>query len=211
VQVLDSKEVANHVVPESCASHREVRREALTGVRIDQPLSHDRPLILGADVVTMTEGNMGECAIASTRSTRRGHRPWQVRMLLVREPGDLGSDQPPRRLARILAILVSVHFVGLRWTLPNHLNKLQSACIGPCTNPWSQAPTQGIWLYTRQKMHRNQDRPNRCVRGGEPSRSQNIGKPRRGAPCRSQRPRLFGILRNPERIPGQPQVRLDLS
>jgi RNA-directed DNA polymerase len=85
VQVPDSKEVANHVVPESCASHREVRREALTGVRIGQPLSHDRPLILGADVVTMTEGNMVECAIASTRSARRGRRTWHVRTLLARD------------------------------------------------------------------------------------------------------------------------------
>jgi hypothetical protein len=44
VQVPDNKDVANHVVPESCTAHREVRREALTGVRIGQPLSHDRSL-----------------------------------------------------------------------------------------------------------------------------------------------------------------------
>jgi hypothetical protein len=44
VQVPDSKDVASHVVPESCAAHREVRREALTGVRIGQPLSRDRCL-----------------------------------------------------------------------------------------------------------------------------------------------------------------------
>jgi hypothetical protein len=42
VQVPDSKEVANHAVPESCAVHREVWREALTGVRIGQPLSRER-------------------------------------------------------------------------------------------------------------------------------------------------------------------------
>ena len=44
MQVPDSKDVASHVVPESCATHREVRREALTGVRIGQPLSRDRCL-----------------------------------------------------------------------------------------------------------------------------------------------------------------------
>lgn len=44
MQVPDNKDVANHVVPESCAAHREVRREALTGVRIGQQLSHDRSL-----------------------------------------------------------------------------------------------------------------------------------------------------------------------
>jgi len=38
VQVPDNKDLANRVVPESCVAHREVRREALTGVRIGQPL-----------------------------------------------------------------------------------------------------------------------------------------------------------------------------
>ena len=41
VKVPDIKEVAIHVVPESCAVHREVRGEALTGVRVGQPLSHE--------------------------------------------------------------------------------------------------------------------------------------------------------------------------
>jgi glyoxylase-like metal-dependent hydrolase (beta-lactamase superfamily II) len=42
VQVPHSKGVANHVVPESCAGHREVHSEALTGVRAGQPLSRVR-------------------------------------------------------------------------------------------------------------------------------------------------------------------------
>ena len=41
MQVPDSEEVAIHVVPESCAAHREVCGEALTGVRVGQPLSHE--------------------------------------------------------------------------------------------------------------------------------------------------------------------------
>ena len=41
VQVLHNKDIANHVVPESCTAHREVRREALTGVHIGQPLSRE--------------------------------------------------------------------------------------------------------------------------------------------------------------------------
>ena len=41
MQVPHSKGVANHVVPESCAGHREVHGEALTGVRAGQPLSHE--------------------------------------------------------------------------------------------------------------------------------------------------------------------------
>jgi hypothetical protein len=94
VQVPDNKDVANHVVPESCAAHREVQREALTGVRIGQPLSRDRNEIPGADAVHTAEGNTTVRAIASAQTTRRGLRPWHVRTLLVREPGDLGSDQP---------------------------------------------------------------------------------------------------------------------
>ena len=93
MQVTDSKEVANRDVPESCAAHREVRREALTGVRIGQPLSRDRKLIPGADAVSKAEGNTTGCVIASTPPTRRGRRPWHVRTLLVREPGDLQFDR----------------------------------------------------------------------------------------------------------------------
>ncbi len=95
MQVPDCKDPANRVVPESCAAYREIRREALTGVRIGQPLSHDRVDIPGADAVQVAEGNTSERAIASAWMTRRGRRPWHVRTLLVREPGDLGFDQPP--------------------------------------------------------------------------------------------------------------------
>jgi len=41
VRVPDNQDVASHVVPESCAVHREVHGEALTGVRAGQPLSHE--------------------------------------------------------------------------------------------------------------------------------------------------------------------------
>jgi hypothetical protein len=39
VRVPDGEGVANHTVPESCAGCREAPREALTGVRVGQPLS----------------------------------------------------------------------------------------------------------------------------------------------------------------------------
>lgn len=92
MQVPDSKEVATHAVPESCAGHREVQREALTGVRTGQPLSRDSN-IPGADAVQKAEGNTDGRALASARTTRRGHRPWHVRTLLVRtrEISDLTS------------------------------------------------------------------------------------------------------------------------
>ncbi len=93
MKVPHNKEAANHVVPESCVLYREVQGEALAGVRIGQPWSHDSSLILGAHAVDSAEGNMTERAIASALATWRGLRPWHVRTLLAREPGDLGFDQ----------------------------------------------------------------------------------------------------------------------
>ncbi len=101
MKVPYSKEIANHVVPESCVAYREVRGEALTGLRTGQPLSRDRNYVLGADTVHLVEGKTDGRAIASTCQTRRGRRTWHVRTLLAREPGDLGSDQPWYGLARI--------------------------------------------------------------------------------------------------------------
>jgi hypothetical protein len=43
--------------------------------------------------VPKAEGKTCGRAIASACSARRGLRPWHVRTLLVREPGDLMSDQ----------------------------------------------------------------------------------------------------------------------
>ena len=96
MQVPDNKAVAKHVVPESCVSNREMRREALTGVRIGQPLSHDRNVIPGAHAVPKAEGNTTGRVIASASATWRGRRPWHVRTLLAREPGYLGFDQSPQ-------------------------------------------------------------------------------------------------------------------
>ena len=94
MKVPNNKEVAIHIVPESCMAYCEVRREALTGVHIGQPLSRDRNQILGADAVHLAESNTTKRAIASAWATRRGQRPWHVCTLLAREPGDLGFDQP---------------------------------------------------------------------------------------------------------------------
>ena len=94
MRVPDGKGIANHTVPESCVVSREARCEALTGVRVGQPLSRDRKLIQGADAVSKAEGKTGRCASASTCLALRGRRPWHARTLLAREPGDLLSDQP---------------------------------------------------------------------------------------------------------------------
>jgi len=100
VQVPHDKEVASHVVPESCVARREARGEALTGARTGQPLSHDSCIVPGADAVQVAEGNISKRAIASAWITRRGRRTWHVRTLLAREPGDLQLD---RRCLRRLA------------------------------------------------------------------------------------------------------------
>ena len=93
MQVPHSKEVANHVVPESCVAHREVRREALTGVRIGQPLSRDRRLSWVPTLCIERKAKRLGAPLASAQTTRRGLRHWHVRTLLAREPGDLQSDR----------------------------------------------------------------------------------------------------------------------
>jgi hypothetical protein len=89
VQIHYGEGVANHTGPESCAARREACGEALTGVRAGQPLSRETRIILGADVVDLTEGNTNGHVIASAWSVLRGLRPWHTRTLLAREPGDL--------------------------------------------------------------------------------------------------------------------------
>jgi hypothetical protein len=79
---------------------REARREALTGVRVGQPLSHESHLIRGAHAVTVAEGNTDRRAKASAGLTPRGLRPWHARTLLAREPGDLSFGQQQQWLVR---------------------------------------------------------------------------------------------------------------
>ena len=88
--------VASHIDPEPCIVAREGGGEASAGARAGQPLSREMPLILGADAVSMAEGNTDARAIASARPARRGRRPWHVRTLLAREPGDLEPGRAPQ-------------------------------------------------------------------------------------------------------------------
>jgi hypothetical protein len=95
VRVPDGEGIANHTVPESCVVCREAQHEALTGVRVGQPSSHESHVLRGADAVTEAEGNTDRRARASTCLTSRGLRPWHARTLFAREPGDLSFGQPP--------------------------------------------------------------------------------------------------------------------
>jgi hypothetical protein len=71
---------------------REAQREALTGVRVGQPLSRESYVIQGANAVRKVEGNTDRRDIASAWTALRGRRPWHARTLLEREPGDLQLD-----------------------------------------------------------------------------------------------------------------------
>ena len=66
MKVSCSEGIANHTGPESCGGIREDAGEALTGERIDQPLSREKDFDLEADVLDNTEGNMSRCDSAST-------------------------------------------------------------------------------------------------------------------------------------------------
>ena len=59
MQVSHSEGLANHTGPESCVGIREDAGEALTGERIGQPSSRESLIFPDADVVEITEGNMG--------------------------------------------------------------------------------------------------------------------------------------------------------
>ena len=102
MQVHHDEGVANRIDPESCAVAREGISEALTGECIGQPLSRESTLFPGANVVLLTEGNTDGRDIASAQTARRGRRPWHVRTLFAREPGDPTSDQ--RRVAGLVRI-----------------------------------------------------------------------------------------------------------
>jgi hypothetical protein len=93
VQVHRDERVAIYIDPEPCVGIREDVGEASAGERTGQPLSRERVVIPGADVVQVTEGNMAWRVIASAPTTRRGRRTWHVRTLFAREPGDLQLGQ----------------------------------------------------------------------------------------------------------------------
>lgn len=93
MQVHYDEGIANHIGPEPCGVTREGGGEASVGDRIGQQLSRESHVNLGADTVRLVEGNTDGCAIASSRTARRGRRPWHVWTLLAREPRGLTSGQ----------------------------------------------------------------------------------------------------------------------
>jgi hypothetical protein len=101
VRVRRSEGLAIHIGPKPCVGIREDDGEASAGERIGQPLSRESDFAQGADAVTNAEGKTVGRVIASVRSALRGLRPWHVRTLLAREPGDLQLDHSHAGVVRI--------------------------------------------------------------------------------------------------------------
>jgi hypothetical protein len=101
VRVRRNEGVAIHIGPEPCVGIREDVGEASAGECIGQSLSRESDFLQGADGVSVSEGNTVARAIASVRLTLRGLRPWHVRKLLVREPGDLQLDHSHDGVIRV--------------------------------------------------------------------------------------------------------------
>ena len=81
MKVLCDEGVANHIGPEPCGDTREGIGEASAGDRAGRPLSRERAIVPGADVVTVTEGHTNGRVSASAR------RPG-----VVRDPGMYGRS-----------------------------------------------------------------------------------------------------------------------
>lgn len=103
VQVPYGEGVAIHTGPESCAGGREVVREALTGVRIGQPLSGVRLHIRSADALQSAEGNTARCVMRAPAGSASSIDPGMCVRLLLREPRGLRSarwSRPPGRMVK---------------------------------------------------------------------------------------------------------------
>ncbi len=85
--------IAIHIGPEPCVHARESMGEASAGERIGQPLSRERIQTRMPTLFTGRKARRTAHVIASARTIRRGRRPWHVRTLLVREPGDPRSGR----------------------------------------------------------------------------------------------------------------------
>ena len=100
VGVPHDEGVANHIGPESCAGGREAAREALTGVRVGQPLSGVRLPFRSAHALQSAEGNTLRRVTASAGRLRVVCRPWHARTSLDREPRGLWSAPASRAAGR---------------------------------------------------------------------------------------------------------------
>src|SRR3954466_9360005 len=90
VKVHYGEGVANHTDPEPCVGPREGSGEASAGERAGWPLSRERAIVPGADVVTVTEGHTNGGVSASLR------RPGVVRDPSMHGRALSGTGELPR-------------------------------------------------------------------------------------------------------------------
>jgi transposase len=83
VRVPYDEGLASRIGPESCMGSREAAHEALTGVRIGQPLSGERLHNRSVDAFQSAEDNTGRHDIASAGWLRAVWRTWHVRTSAV--------------------------------------------------------------------------------------------------------------------------------
>ena len=108
MEVLYDEGLASHIGPESCGAAREDRDEALTGERAGRPLSRDRLLQRGADVVAQhgrqhgrvryCEPSSGPCVVVDPGmhgSSLFGNR--EISRLAVQSIGRSASGRPEGR------------------------------------------------------------------------------------------------------------------
>jgi hypothetical protein len=93
VKVRHNEGIAIHIGPEPCIAGREVRDEASVGERTGQPLSRESVLSQVPTLYSERKATLTGGVNASARKTWRGRRPWHVRTLFVREPGDPTFDR----------------------------------------------------------------------------------------------------------------------
>jgi hypothetical protein len=92
VQVHYDEGVATHIGPEPCIVVRENGGEASAGESIGQVLSLENYVLPERGRVTHRGRQYGRARHRKAWTVRRGQRPWHVRKLLEREPGDPTTD-----------------------------------------------------------------------------------------------------------------------
>jgi hypothetical protein len=97
MKVPDGEELATHASPESCASVRKGRGEALTGERVGRVLSRVRKKLRGADAVQEGGRQQPQRRHRETRrSPARSLDPAHARTHFVWEPGGPRSARGDR-------------------------------------------------------------------------------------------------------------------
>ena len=119
MQVSYSEGLAIHTGPESCVGIREDAGEALTGEHIGQPSSRESLIFPDADVVGITEGDMGSA--------------------ITRAPTQSGLVKAPEHVWKLFARNREASGLAGGWTPSVRVGKTRSRSRR-CTDPRSLIP-----------------------------------------------------------------------